>query len=272
MIPYTIIKEVNADELKGVAAGVINFLVFTLSAIMEPVCGWVLLPVYNGGPLGWRGRTPGAAGAARMARAIDPAFAGGRTHRMTFACDMAPLVNLTARRGLGPVRSHRPVSVGLLPPCNPACPAGENIQAWLAHALVLFNRFDQPDLDIVSLKVLNELVLSEQAEIRLPLLWLAVLRGRLTTSLAASTGVATSGQAVNYLLASAGVVMDSSALLRRGPAYDGGLLSGLHDWLQARDFASLEAVRGLMSQQKLADPQAFERARYLKILHFYGPR
>jgi dihydroorotate dehydrogenase (fumarate) len=138
-----------------------------------------------------------------------------------------------------------------------------------ADALVLFNRFYQPDLDPVQLRIMNDLHLSEPNEIRLPLLWLAVLAGRVDATLAASTGVTTAIEVVKYLLVGADAVMTTSALLRKGEAHIGVLLKGLVEWLTAREFSSLAEVRGIMSQQNLKDPQAFERANYLKILQEY---
>jgi dihydroorotate dehydrogenase (fumarate) len=138
-----------------------------------------------------------------------------------------------------------------------------------ADALVLFNRFYQPDLDLTRLQVLNDLKLSEPNEIRLPLLWLAVLAGRVKASLAASTGVNSAEEVVKYLLVGADVVMTTSSLLRQGPGHMATLLAGLEKWLDARGFTSLEHVRGLMSQRCLRDPQAFERANYVKILQGY---
>jgi len=138
-----------------------------------------------------------------------------------------------------------------------------------ADALVLFNRFYQPDLDLPNLRVLTDLTLSEPDDIRLPLLWLAVLSRRVKASLAASTGVATADEAVKYLLVGADVVMTTSALLRNGPGHMAELLGGLERWLAARGFTSLEQVRGLMSRSNLQDPEAFQRANYLKILHGY---
>ena len=138
-----------------------------------------------------------------------------------------------------------------------------------ADALVLFNRFYQPDLDLTRLQVLTDLKLSEPNEIRLPLLWLAVLSGRIRASLAASTGVTSAEEVVKYLLVGADVVMTTSSLLRQGPGHMATLLAGLEKWLDAREFTSLTHVRGIMSQRSLRDPQAFERANYIKILHGY---
>jgi dihydroorotate dehydrogenase (fumarate) len=138
-----------------------------------------------------------------------------------------------------------------------------------AAALVLFNRFYQPDIDLPRLQVLTDLRLSESNEIRLPLLWLAVLAGRTRASLAASTGVTSAEEVVKYLLVGADVVMTTSSLLRQGPGHMATLLAGLEKWLDAREFTSLTHVRGIMSQRSLRDPQAFERANYIKILHGY---
>jgi len=137
-----------------------------------------------------------------------------------------------------------------------------------AAAVVLFNRFYQPDIDLGRLELLTDLQLSHPNEIRLPLLWLAVLSGRIKASLAATTGVATADEVIKYLLVGADVVMTTSALLRHGVGHVAALLHGLEAWLSAREL-SLRQVRGLMSRDRLRDPQAFERANYIKILQGY---
>jgi dihydroorotate dehydrogenase (fumarate) len=140
-----------------------------------------------------------------------------------------------------------------------------------ADALVLFNRFYQPDVDIAQLRLLTDLKLSEPNEIRLPLLWLGVLAGRIKASLAATTGVTTADEVVKYLLVGADVVMTTSALLRHGVSYVQSLLAGLTDWLSAREFVSLEKVRGMLSHNRANHPEVFERANYIKILQGYEP-
>ncbi|MGO9135992.1 MAG: hypothetical protein ACLP8A_18370 [Methylovirgula sp.] len=140
-----------------------------------------------------------------------------------------------------------------------------------ANGLVLFNRFYQPDFDLLNLKVVTDLNLSSPLEIRLPLLWLAVLARNVSVSLAASTGVASADELIKYLLAGADVVVSTSALLRHGPGHIAVMLKDLQAWLAARDFTSSQPLRGVMSQAKLPDPQAFERrANYIKILEGYG--
>lgn len=138
-----------------------------------------------------------------------------------------------------------------------------------ADALVLFNRFYQPDLDIESLEVSPTLRLSQAGEIRLPLLWIAMLHGNLRASLAATRGVETAVEVIKYLLAGADVVMTASALLRNGPPYLGKLRQGLMEWMDDRGFHSINQVRGVMSQRKVKNPASFQRANYIKVLESY---
>ena len=142
-----------------------------------------------------------------------------------------------------------------------------------ADALVLFNRFYQPNIDIATLRLTTDLELSTPAEIRLPLLWIATLHGRLRVSLAASTGVESADEVFKYLLAGADAVMTTSALLRHGVAHMRTLLDGLRALLAARQYERLDQVRGLMSRGRLKDPAALERANYVHILQSYpAPR
>lgn len=138
-----------------------------------------------------------------------------------------------------------------------------------ADALVLFNRFYQPDLDIYALEVAPTLTLSQAGEIRLPLLWIALLHGRLKASLGATRGVETHVEVIKYLLAGADVVMTAAALLRNGPGYVTKLVAGLENWMDERGFQSIEQIRGIMSRQNIADPLPFERANYIRILESY---
>jgi dihydroorotate dehydrogenase (fumarate) len=138
-----------------------------------------------------------------------------------------------------------------------------------ADALVLFNRFYQPDIDINALDVLPTLSLSSASEIRLPLLWIALLHGRINASLGATRGVEHPDEVIKYLLAGADAVMTTSVLLRNGPAYLNVLVEGLKHWMEARGFTSVDQFRGSMSHGKVADPGAFERANYIRVLESF---
>jgi len=138
-----------------------------------------------------------------------------------------------------------------------------------ADALVLFNRFYQPDIDIHELEVAPTLSLSSASEVRLPLLWIALLHGQLNASLAATRGVESYEEVIKYLLAGADAVMTTSVLLRNGPAYLTVLVEGLKHWMEARGFTSVDQFRGSMSHGKVADPGAFERANYIRVLESF---
>jgi dihydroorotate dehydrogenase (fumarate) len=138
-----------------------------------------------------------------------------------------------------------------------------------ADALVLFNRFYQPDIDIVTLRMKMDLELSTPAEVRLPLLWIALLYGRLPASLAASTGVESADDVFKYLLAGADAVMTTSSLLRRGSAHMRTLVDGLSALLNARGIESPDEIRGRMSRERLAGHAASERENYIRMLQGY---
>jgi dihydroorotate dehydrogenase (fumarate) len=165
-----------------------------------------------------------------------------------------------------------PIAVKLSPYFSALGHVAQQFDRAGAAALVLFNRLYQPDIDLARLRLIRDLELSSRHEIRLPLLWISVLSGRVRASLAASTGVESAEEIVKYLLAGADVVMTTSALLRRGPSYIENLLTELRSWLSARDFNSLEQVRGLLSHQRAANAATPERDDYLAILQGYNPQ
>jgi dihydroorotate dehydrogenase (fumarate) len=135
-----------------------------------------------------------------------------------------------------------------------------------ADGLVLFNRFYQPDFDLDELEVVPDLELSTPSEIRLPLLWIAVLHGRINASIAATRGVQTPTEIIKYTMAGADAVMTASALLRNGAGHIKSLVDGMSEWMDRRGYESVEQMKGSMSQKNVADPAAFERANYIKVL------
>jgi dihydroorotate dehydrogenase (fumarate) len=141
-----------------------------------------------------------------------------------------------------------------------------------ADGLVLFNRFLQPDIDLDTLEVSPSLVLSTPEELRLPLRWIAILKGRVPVSLAGTTGVHGWEGALKLLLAGADAVMLASALLRGGPHVAARVLEGLTAWMTEREYASVEQLKGSLSQASCRDPAAFERANYMRALISYAPQ
>jgi len=138
-----------------------------------------------------------------------------------------------------------------------------------AKGMVLFNRFVQPDVYLDELSVGPRLVLSSPEEARLALRWIAILRGHTDASLAANSGVHTSDDAMKLLLAGADVVQVASAFIQRGPYYAETLLRGIEAWMEQGEYESVAQLRGSLSQRNVPDPEAFERANYMKALVTY---
>ena len=165
------------------------------------------------------------------------------------------------------------VSIPVAVKVSPYFSAMANMAARLAAAgasgLVLFNRFLQPDILLEELEVTPHLVLSTSDELRLALRWIAILRGRIKASLAATGGAHTAEDVLKLLLAGADCVMVASSLLRNGPKHVATLVGGVEKWLDAREYASVEQMKGSLSQQACPDPAAFERSNYMKALTSY---
>jgi dihydroorotate dehydrogenase (fumarate) len=162
-----------------------------------------------------------------------------------------------------------PVAIKLSPFFSATGNMAKRLDEAGADALVLFNRFYQPDIDLDNLKIDPLVSLSTPAEIRLPLLWIAVLYGHIKASLAASRGVHSSTEIIKYLLAGADVVMVASALMKNGPQYLSVLVNETDNWLTARNYHSLDEARGVMSRKNSKDPAAFERVNYIKVLESF---
>lgn len=144
------------------------------------------------------------------------------------------------------------------------------LQAAGVDGLVLFNRLYQPDIDIESLSVTPRLTLSVASESRLPLHWIANLRGELQCSLAASTGVHDGADALKLLLAGADVVMSTSSLLRHGPEHLHAMERFVRQWMTDRDYVSVDELRGSVARHNVPDPQVYERANYYQVIHSWG--
>ncbi len=135
-----------------------------------------------------------------------------------------------------------------------------------ADGLVMFNRFYQPDIDLEKLEVSTHINLSTSNNIRLPLRWIAVLRGQLQISLAASSGVHTASDVLKLTMAGADVTMMAAALLVKGPKHIKKLRKKLIEWMDEHEYESLEQMRGSMSMQNVSDMGAFMRGNYIKML------
>ena len=159
-----------------------------------------------------------------------------------------------------------PVAIKLNPYFSALANMAKRLEDAGADGLVLFNRFYQPDFNIHELRVVSSLEFSAANEIRLPLLWLSALYGRIHTSLAATTGVQSSNEVIKYLLAGSDVAMIASTLYKHGIKYIQTMNEDIQNWMEMHQFSAINQFKGLLSQQNVTDLTAFERANYIKIL------
>ena len=164
-----------------------------------------------------------------------------------------------------------PVAVKLSPFFSSVANMSKRLADHGADALVFFNRFYQPDFDLEKLEVSPRLVLSNSHELRLPLRWVAILYGRLKADFAITTGIHTAEDVLKGLMAGAKVTMMASELLQNGVGRIQDILQTLSAWMEEREYESVAQMIGSMSQQHCAEPAAFERANYMKVLDSYLP-
>lgn len=159
-----------------------------------------------------------------------------------------------------------PIAVKLSPYFSSVGEMAERLDRAGADALVLFNRFLQPDIDPEDLAIVPRIGLSSRADGRLPRAWISLLRGHVEASLAATSGVEDAADVARFLLAGADVVMTTSALLRHGPQYAGELLGGLSAWMGRKGFHAVDDLRGKLAAPPRTDLDAYRRAGYVTAL------
>jgi dihydroorotate dehydrogenase (fumarate) len=162
-----------------------------------------------------------------------------------------------------------PVAVKLGPYFTAFARMAQSLDRGGADALVLFNRFYQPDIDLENLEVVPNIHLSDSHELRLRLRWLAILHKVIGADLAVTGGVHTHTDVLKALMAGANVTMMASALLLHGTGCIRSVLAGLVQWMDEHDYDSIQRMRGSMSQRAIAQPAAYERANYMQVLRSY---
>ena len=162
-----------------------------------------------------------------------------------------------------------PVAIKLSPFFSSMSNMAQKLDTAGADALVLFNRFYQPDFDLDKLEVTPNLVLSTNWEMRLPLRWIAILHGNIKANLALTSGVHNHTDVIKSVMAGADVAMICSELLTNGVGRIADILSKMNNWMEEKEYASVSLMKGSMSQKSIAEPAAFERANYMKMLQSY---
>ena len=138
-----------------------------------------------------------------------------------------------------------------------------------ADGLVMFNRFYQPDIDLETLDVVPNVILSTPMEMRLPLRWIAMMYGKVNADLAATTGIYTAEDVLKMVMAGAKVTQMLSSILKFGIGHIADVTTNLKSWMEEKEYESIEQMRGSMSYMNVDDPAKFERANYMKVLHSY---
>jgi len=169
-------------------------------------------------------------------------------------------------------RLRIPLAVKIGPYFSSMGNAAQRLDESGADALVLFNRFYQPDFDLENLEVVPNLILSTPHELLLRLHWVAIIYGHVRADLALTGGVYTAEDVLKSMMAGARVAMMTSALLRYGIQHLEMVRRDLAEWMEKHEYDSIHQMQGSMARKSVADPSAFGRANYMKILSSYAPR
>lgn len=159
-----------------------------------------------------------------------------------------------------------PVAVKLSPFFSNIANIAHRLDASGADALVLFNRFYQPDIDLEELEIKPNVLLSGPQSLRLPLTWIGILFGRIKANLAATSGVHGAQDVIKLLMVGANVTMMCSALMRHGVDHIRHVERSLRTWMEEHEYESVAQMQGSMSQIRCSDPGAFERAQYMRAV------
>jgi len=162
-----------------------------------------------------------------------------------------------------------PVAVKLSPFFSNFANMAKRLDQAGADGLVLFNRFYQPDIELESLEVKPNILLSTPMAMRLPLRWIALLHGKLKASLAATSGIHRASDALKMLMVGADVTMLCSTVIRHGIPQIAMIEREMADWLKEHEYESVSQLKGSLSQKNCPEPAAFERAQYMKALTGY---
>ncbi|HUI74447.1 MAG TPA: dihydroorotate dehydrogenase-like protein [Candidatus Acidoferrum sp.] len=222
------------------------------------------------------GSTPG--GWIRYAREIEQAGADGLelniyaietdVHRSAEAvedsyCDLVHKLKASVKL---------PIAVKMTPFFSSLPHIAKRFDRAGADALILFNRFYQPDFDIQNLEVIPRLTLSEPNELLLRLHWAAILFSRVRPDLAITGGVHSAEDVLKALMAGASVAMMASVLLKNGSRYVHRVLDDLTRWMSENEYDAIRQMQGSMSHRSVPNPAAFERGNYMKVLSSYALR
>jgi len=187
--------------------------------------------------------------------ATDPMLSGADIEKMYLEIVQAVKATVTI-----------PVAVKLSPFFSNLANMAQRLDQAGADALVLFNRFYQPDINLEELEIQPNVLLSTPQSLRLPLTWIGILFGRVKANLAATGGVHNAEDVVKLLMVGADVTMLCSSLMRHGINHVRHVQRELREWMEEHEYESVRQMQGSMSQQKCPHPASFERAQYMRAV------
>jgi dihydroorotate dehydrogenase (fumarate) len=162
-----------------------------------------------------------------------------------------------------------PIAVKMHPYFSSAAFMANEFSKAGANGLVLFNRFYQPDINLETLEIEPDVLLSTPMALRLPLRWIAILYERTEADLAATSGIYTAEDVIKLVMAGANVTQMLSGLIKYGIGHIADVITMLKRWMEENEYDSLSQMRGSMSYKNVSDPAKFERANYMKVLHSF---
>jgi dihydroorotate dehydrogenase (fumarate) len=164
-----------------------------------------------------------------------------------------------------------PLAVKLSPFFSNLAHVAHQIDKMGVNGLVLFNRFYQPDIDLETLEVEHSVLWSTPQARRLPLRWIAILYGRVKSQLAATSGIHNAQDVIKMVMAGASATMLCSVLFKLGLDHLKTIEKEMVAWMEQHEYESVQQMMGSLSQKNCPDPSAFERAQYMRTIHFYQP-
>jgi dihydroorotate dehydrogenase (fumarate) len=165
-----------------------------------------------------------------------------------------------------------PLAVKLNPSFSSMANMARRLDQAGANALVLFNRFYQPDFDLETLEIVPHLTLSRSEELLPRLSWVAILYGHIQADLAITGGVHAAADVIKSMMAGARVAMTTSALLKNDIGQITELLAGIRSWMDEHEYDSIQQMQGSMARRSVPDPSALERVNYMNVLSSYALR
>jgi dihydroorotate dehydrogenase (fumarate) len=164
-----------------------------------------------------------------------------------------------------------PLAVKLSPFYSALPHLARQLDRFGVNGLVLFNRFYEPDINPEALDATPVLALSAPAELPLRLRWTSILYGQVKASIAVTGGIHDARDAIKAIMAGADALQIVSALLRGGPGALRRIRLGVEEWAEQHEYESIRELRGRASMSRSADPAAFARGNYVKLLNsFHG--